>query len=312
MKKKYTLLKMFLLLVLPLGVTAQIINGDFETIKPNFLPSNWGMNFFQQVVIDTETGESFTDQIQYTWCVPSMIYGTTEAQSGDYAMELSNAFNVTQNILIPGEAVLFSDATQDFPGWNPGVPVSAEDNVEMIGFHYKFLPAGNDVAEAKVQVFDADGNEIGTASIAISGTHSTFEYIYEPIQYTSTAAPALMYVTFSMAKEGSTPTFGSRLIIDNVVTNFDALQLETQPLATAIRVYPTLVDQTLHISTAGLAAGPVTYTIVNTEGRIVTQKTTEETAAYVYNMDVSSLAAGLYFINIDSALGPITKKFIKR
>ncbi|MFM2214058.1 MAG: hypothetical protein RL427_1321 [Bacteroidota bacterium] len=310
--KKYTLLKVLLLLVCPLGVTAQIINGDFETIKPNFLPSNWGMNFFQQVVIDTQTGENITDQIQYTWCVPSMIYGTTEAQSGEYAMELSNAFNVTQNILIPGEAVLFSDATQDFPGWNPGIPLNATDNVEMIGFYYKFLPFGNDIAEAKVQVFDVDGNEIGMASIAISGTHSAFEYIYEPIQYTSNAAPALMYVTFSMAKEGSAPNFGSRLIIDNVVTNFDALQLETQPIAAGIRVYPTLVDQTLHISTSGLTSGPVIYSIVNTEGKIVKQNTTAGTSGYVYAMDVSMLAAGLYFINIDSTLGPITKKFIKK
>jgi hypothetical protein len=128
MKKKYTIGTMLLLMMFPIGIKAQIINGDFETVKPNFLPSNWGMNFFQQVVIDNETGETTSDQIQYTWCVPSLIYATTEAQSGQYAMELSNAFNVTQNILIPGEAVLFSDATQDFPGWNPGIPVSAADH----------------------------------------------------------------------------------------------------------------------------------------------------------------------------------------
>jgi hypothetical protein len=312
MKKKYTIGTMLLLMIFPIGVTAQIINGDFENVKPNFLPSNWGMNFFQQVVIDNETGETTSDQIQYTWCVPSLIYATTEAQSGQYAMELSNAFNVTQNILIPGEAVLFSDATQDFPGWNPGIPVSAADNLDMIGFHYKFLPAGEDVAQAKVQVFDSEGNEIGTASIDIAGTTAAFQYIYEPIQYTSTAAPALLYVTFSMAKEGSTPAFGSRLLVDNVVTNFDALQLETQPIATGIMVYPTLADQTLNISTPGLTAGPVSYTIVSTEGKIVLQNKREGASGYVYSMDVSSLATGVYFISIDSSLGHSTKKFIKQ
>jgi hypothetical protein len=310
--KRKRLLVVALLLLMGSATYAQVVNGDFENITCNFIPTNWGMTFLQSVAIDPQTGESTSDQIQYTWCIPSMVYVSTEAQSGNYAMEISNAFNSTTNVVIPGISTIFSDPEQSGPGWNPGIPLDTEASVYLLGFYYKFLPVGNDIAEARISVSDAEGNEIGHAVVEISGVHDTFHYIYEPITFTSSAAPASMIISFSMAKEGSIPAFGSRLIVDNVVTNFAALQFETQPLAAGIRVYPTLVDQTLNISTSGLTDGLVTYTIVNTEGKIVKQNATEGASGYVYSMDVSTLATGLYFLNIDSTLGHITKKFIKK
>jgi len=184
MKQNYLFLS-FVLLSITSALNAQVTNGNFENVKPNFLPSNWGMTFLQQVGFDPETGESFGDEIQFTWCVPSMVYATTEAESGQYAMEISNAYNVTQDLVIPGVATIFNDPEQDGPGWNPGVPVIPGDHIDMLGFYYKFLPAGNDIATARIEVSDAEGNIIGTASLDISGTNNQFAYIYMPINYTS-------------------------------------------------------------------------------------------------------------------------------
>lgn len=311
MKNNYDTFKILFLLLLPFGVMGQLINGDFENIKPNLLPSNWGMNYFQQVIIDNETGENIGDQIQYTWCVPYLIYASTEAQSGLYAMELSNAFNLTQNIVIPGEAVLFSDQTQDIPGWNPGVPISVTDNVTGIGFYYKFLPAGNDIAQAKVQVFDIEGNEIGTANIDITDTNTSYQFIYEPILYTSNAAPVYMYVSFVMAKEGSTPTFGSRLIIDNVVTNLNDLNMVVNNDKTKINIYPTLVETSLTIEGLDYSQEPFTYKIINIEGKVLSQNSIN-TSNSVYTIDLSHLDSGMYFLQIDSVQGTIIKKFLKK
>ena len=311
MKKNY-LVRLALLLLVSTANFAQVVNGDFETITCNFVPSNWGMTFLQQIGFDPETGESFGDQIQYTWCVPSMVYVSTEPQSGDYAMEISNAFNITQNVVIPGTSTIFSDPEQSGPGWNPGIPLDGDASVFMLGFYYKFLPAGNDIAQARIQVSDADGNEIGHATIDIAGLHNEYEYIYEPITFTSNATPASMIISFSMAKEGSTPTFGSRLIVDNVVTNFAALNLNTNELSSKISIFPTVVDSELNVSTNGLTQGKVTYTIVNTEGKVVKQNEIHDSSAYVYTMDVSSLSSGMYFLNIESSLGHITKKFLKK
>lgn len=311
MKKNYLLSTAFALLMSNVSFS-QVVNGGFENIKSNFLPSNWGMTFLQQIVIDTETGENVGDQIQYTWCIPSMVYASFEPQSGDYAMEISNAYNATQDIVIPGVATIFSDPEQDSPGWNPGIPVEPTDAISMIGFYYKFLPAGDDIAQASIQVADSNGNEIGHASIDISGTHNQFEYVYEPITYTSTATPAFIVISFTMAKEGSAPTFGSRLIVDNVVTNFAALNLATIELNSKVAVYPTLVENELSIDTKGLTQGQVAYKVMNTEGKVVKQNVVSESSNYIYTMDVSNLSSGMYFIKIDSTLGQITKKFIKK
>lgn len=224
MQKNYPLF-FFLLFFSSFCSQAQVVNGNFEIVKPNFLPSNWGMNFSQAVSFDPTTGQSTSDNILFTWCIPSMVYATTDAHTGQYAMEISNAYNETQEEVLPGSATIFSDATQDSPGWNPGVPVNPDANIQRLGFYYKFLPLGNDIAEAKISVIDTNGNEIGETHIDITGTNNQFQYIYSYVNLDYNATPAFMYISFNMAKEGSTPTFGSRLIVDNVVTNAQALAL---------------------------------------------------------------------------------------
>jgi hypothetical protein len=313
MKKNYFIFS-FILLITTLSAQAQVVNGNFENVKPNLLPSNWGMNFFQQVVIDPVTGQTSGDQIQYTWCFPSMCYSTTEAHTGQYAMEISNAFNQTQNTVIKGEAMIFNDPSQDIPGWNPGVPLEPGTIVQTLGFHYKFIPVGNDIAQAYINVFDQEGNEIGTATIDISGIHNQFEYVYSYINYTSNATPAYMYIGFSMAKDGTEPTFGSRLVIDDVITSFQALNLVTNPIETSTEftIFPTLVDNEISIFPATAAVGNINYKVFNVEGKLVKETNVINEAAYVYAMNISELNSGMYFLQIESSLGKFTKKIIKK
>lgn len=309
--KQYYLLSSWVLLLTSV-LNAQVINGNFENIKPNNLPSNWGMNFTQPVTIDVSSGTTTLNQIQYTSNTPSMVYASTDALNGQYSMEISNAFNTTQNQLIPGSATIFSDETQDFPGWNVGVPLAQNDQVYMIGFHYKFLPLGNDVAEAKIEVFDTNGLLIGTAEVDIMGTNNDFEYIYMPITFTSNAVKSFMTITFLMAKSGSTPTFGSRLLVDNVVTNFAALSIDDNPNSNAFKLYPTFADNEINIIPGQLQSDWIDYKIINLQGKIVVQNTTTDTANYLYTMDVSALSSGIYILQATSKTERITQKFIKK
>ena len=311
MKQNYLILG-FVLLFTASVLNAQVTNGNFENVKPNFLPSNWGMTFLQQVGFDPETGESIGDQIQYTWCIPSMVYATTDAQNGQYAMEISNAYNATQDIVIPGWATIFNDPEQDSPGWNPGIPIVPGDQISMLGFYYKFLPAGNDIAEAVIDVFDNNGNKIGNASLDIMGTNNEYQYIYIPITYTSNAPRASMTISFRMAKEGSTPTFGSRLLVDRVVTNFAALDNDFDEIQSPFALYPTLADNELNIIPGHLQSDLIDYKIINMQGKVVKQNTTTDNSNYVYTMDISQLNSGMYFLQIQSKTGSITKKFIKK
>lgn len=313
MKKNYLFI-CILVMVSTITSTAQVVNGNFENIKSNFLPSNWGMNLSIPVVINPETGQTASDNILFPWCIPALCYASFEPHTGQYAMEIGNALNQTQNTVIPGQAVIFSDETQDSPGWNPGVSIAPGTNVQTLGFYYKFLPVGNDVAEAKLTVFDAEGNEIGATSIDIVGTNNQYQYVYSYIDYTSTATPAYMYISFTMAKEGATATFGSRLIVDNVVTNFQSLDvvLATLELKNDFAIAPTLADQEINIIPSSQATGTIKYSIYNSEGRLVKENQVENSSAYVYSMNVSELSQGIYFLQINSNLETIVKKFIKR
>lgn len=309
-KKNYFILSLTLLII-PFCSQAQVVNGDFENVKPNFLPSNWGMNFFLPVIIDSNSGQVTQDIIQYTWCVPSMVYASTDAKTGQYAMEVSNAYNVTQDKVVPGMGTIFANPEEDFPGWNPGIPVEPTSSIVLLGFDYKFLPVGNDVAEATLQVFDNEGNEIGNTSLDISGTHNTYEYVYALINVIQAGTPALMYITFNMAKEGSIPTFGSRLIVDNVVVNFSTLITTNNP-QDGLKIYPTLADNELNILPNGFSDDTISYKIINTEGKIVKQNNVNQSTDYVYTMDVSALSSGVYFLNISNKSKNITKKFVKK
>ena len=310
MKKNYFILAL-ILFIAPFCSQAQVVNGNFENVKPNFLPSNWGMNFFLPVIIDSDSGQVTQDIIQYTWCFPSMVYATTESKNGQYAMEVSNAYNVTQDKVVPGMATIFANPEEDFPGWNPGVPVDPSSTVILLGFDYKFLPIGNDIAEATLQVFDDQGNEIGNTSLDISGTHSTYEYVYAPINVIQAGSPAFMYISFNMAKEGSTPTFGTRLLVDNVIVNFSSLIISENPL-NGLKIYPTLADNELNIIPNGFSEDSISYKIINTEGKIVKQNDVTQSTDYVYTMDVSALSSGIYFLNISNKSKNITKKFVKK
>lgn len=309
MKKNYFML-MLILLAAPFCSQGQVVNGDFENVKPNFLPSNWGMTFLQEIVIDAQTGEQLGDQIQYTWCFPSMVYASFEPKDGQYAMEISNAYNVTQDVVIPGSATIFADPEQDSPGWNPGIPVDPNSSIVLLGFDYKFLPVGNDIAQASLDVIDEQGNIMGSASIDISGVHNVYEYVYTPVTFTHTGTPAFINISFNMAKQGSTPTFGSRLIVDNVIVNFSSLIVSDNEQQTA-KVYPTLVDNELNVLPNGFSES-VSYKIINSEGKIVKQNTVNQDPTFVYTMDVSDLNAGMYFLNIQDQSTNSTKKFIKK
>ena len=309
MKKNYFIVTL-ILLIAPFCSQAQVVNGNFENVKPNFLPSNWGMTFLQQAGFD-ENGNPIGDQIQYTWCFPSMVYATTESKDGQYAMEVSNAYNVTQDKVISGIATIFANPEEDGPGWNPGIPVEPTSSIILLGFDYKFLPVGNDIAEATLVVMDADGNELGKASLDISGTHSTYEYVYTPINVTQAGTPSFMFISFNMAKAGSTPTFGTRLIVDNVIVNFSSL-ITSENLLDGLKIYPTIADNELNIIPNGFSEDAISYKIINAEGKIVKQNDVTQSTDYVYTMDVSALSSGIYFLNISDKSKNITKKFVKK
>ncbi|MBS7788214.1 T9SS type A sorting domain-containing protein [Flavobacterium sp. CYK-55] len=308
MKRNY-LFAFTSLSILALGsLQAQVVNGNFETIKPNSLVSNWGMNFSIPVSIDLETGQNTSDVILYGACMPSFVFGTSDAHTGGYAMQISNGYNLTQNQVINAKAEIFNDATQDFPGWNAGVPIEAGNQVTMLGFYYKYYPVQNDEqAVAELIVLDEEGTEMGRATANITQATSTYQYLYSPVQFTKSGIPSFMYISFSMQAESTNPG-GGTLIVDDVFVNFAALA-QNQFESSHFGVYPTLADQEINVVRGQKSpSGLYEFTITNMDGKIIQQTSSELLGQNSVQIDVSTLPKGIYLISANG----YTTKFAKK
>jgi len=288
------------------SMQAQVVNGNFETIKDNGMISNWNTNRLLPVAIEVE-GEPVQNPISFG-CWPGFVFPSSDAYCGQNAMQLTNAWDMQQNIVYPGTSLIFNDAEQDFPGWNQGVPINSGDSVTMLGFFYKFFPMGNDVAEARLILLDADGQELGRATADISQMTPEFEYLYSPVQITAPGTPVSMQILFSMAKEGSTPAFGSTLIVDDVIVNFAALAND-QFQQTQFTVFPTVASHEINIIKGTAAAsGTYDFTISNIEGKVVNSQSVQLSGNNPVVVDVSQLSKGVYII---SSKG-FSTKFVKQ
>ncbi|WP_309640795.1 T9SS type A sorting domain-containing protein [Flavobacterium sp.] len=296
MKKNYFFSIVALLTVSLGSMQGQVVNGTFENIKDNGLISNWGMNFFTPITIDAETGETTQDFITFG-CWPGFVFPSWDANHGQHAMQMTNGLNVTTNTIIPAKSILFNDPKQDIPGWNPGIPVDLSDQVAMLGFDYKFTRMGNDIAEAELVVFGTDGQELGRATVDISQTNTQYQYLYEPVQFTSFGIPASIQVSFSMAKEGSVPAFGSTLIVDDVIVSYAALAND-EFQSTQFIVYPTVASSEINIVKGSTApSGNYNFTITNMEGKTVSNQSIQLSDNNPFTVDVSQLSKGIYFIS---------------
>jgi len=304
MKKNY-----LMLLLSGLALSAQVPNSSFEEVYGYGQEvAHWGQFYVVPVSMDPETGETVSDEITFgESTIAGFCTGTDNAHFGSHALFVRNAFNVTQNAVIPGKADLFNTDISDLPtGWNTGIPVAPGTEIAFFGFWYKFAPAGNDVAQATLELFDADGQSVGKSTIPIAETQTEFTYVYAPLDITANNPPAFMTIEFSMAQEGSVPTFGSTLTVDDVVVN-TAMLADAQQHRQALVIYPTVTDDVLNIS--GDKTGNANAEVFDMTGKAV--------GSHVISMDgsasvnVSGLAKGMYVIRLSGNGFSQTQKFLK-
>ena len=312
MKTKNYFITMAMILLSMVSTQAQTFNGDFETLTPSFFTSYWGYAISIPISGDVETGVFTEDFIQYSNCWSKLAVPSFTPHNGQYALEISNALNVTQNQVIPGGAFLFNDANSDIPGCNIGMPLEGNVNINQLGFYYKFAPAagGNNIAEAVLEVY-GDSGVIGRASITISQATDVFQYVYAPVEFTSTETPTYMTILFNMAKEGSTPTFGTILTVDDVTLNNAALHTNSFESG-AFAVFPTITRDAITIQKGKATDGDYAFKIINTEGRIVKEMPLNFSTESTSKVDVSNLSKGVYFLQTQTDSGTFVTKFVKQ
>lgn len=305
MKKIYTLLA-----VATIGfANAQVPNNGFEEVLDDgFSLRSWGTFHLLSVEVGPD-GIVNTSTLQFDNGVGfSMPVG--DCITGSWAMQVSNAFDTVNNVVVPGKASLFNEAIAPMAtGWNNGIPLPEGANVDFLGFDYKFFPMGNDVAVARLELFNDEVGSIGVAEITLTQLNNDFQYIYVPVQFTSSATPTLMTIEFSMQKDDSEVNSWSTLLIDNVVVNSSMLgvrQNENKPFV----VYPTMADSEINL-VGNNVTGDVNVSIINIDGKIL-KKQTVTLSGSAERIDVSQLASGTYLLQADSNSGKLVTRFIKK
>ena len=115
-----------------------------------------------------------------------------------------------------------------------------------------------------------------------------------------------MSLSFSMAQEGSAPTFGSVLIVDDVFINNMTLGTVMNQ-ASQFSIYPTVAQNEINIKKGKkVASGKYDFKIVNVDGKIVKEVSLNLTDNVV-RIDVSQLSSGMYFVKSEN----FVVKFIK-
>lgn len=282
--------------ILSFSLKAQIPNSGFETLNTDNNISQWSKAFLTVIWIDS-TGESHGDSIIFDSPNNALYLPSTDAHSGQYALEMRNAYNFTSGIGITGGAILSSEDGYSI-GFEAPVPVSPI-LPESFSFYYKYFPLASDSAQAIAKMFDVDGIQIGEAVITLGGTVSNYTFASTPISYSGPGPVENISISFATATMGNQPTFGTRFLVDDVSLD-GALGLEEKEQS--LSIFPNPANSELVID--GLE-GNEQLILFNLGGERLDFKIDE-----AGKINCSSWSNGVYLLNITNETGSFVQKII--
>lgn len=96
-----------------------------------------------------------------------------------------------------------------------------------------------------------------------------------------------------------------------IVTDAFLSQKETAPLTQQIKVYPNPARQSLNILLDNLATEQVYFNCYNALGQLLLQQQ-KPAGEQQYQLDISTLPTGMYFLQLETAKNQITTPFVKQ
>lgn len=282
--------------ILGFSAKAQIPNSGFETLNPENNISQWSKTFLTVIIIDS-TGESHGDSIVFDSPNHALYLPTTDAHSGQYALEMRNAFNFTSNTGIAGGAILSAEESYSI-GFEVPVPCTPI-LPESFSFYYKYFPLATDSAQAVVNLFDVDGIQVGEALVTLGGTVSNYTFVSTPIVYSDLRPVESISISFATSSYGNQPTFGTRFLVDDV--SFDG-SLGLDELENSLSVFPNPANSSFEID--GLT-GNESVGISDLNGRVIELNSDEN-----HPINCSTWSNGIYLLKVSNANGTSVKKFL--
>lgn len=271
---------------------AQVPNSSFEELNGFNNISQWGKTLLLSVIIDSSGGEQ-ADSIVFD---NQLYFATPDAHTGVQAMEMRNAYNFTSNQGIAGGAILTPDEgySINFLSLVEVAPIQPA----VLNFYYQYYPVGSDSAQAVLNVYDADGLQLGGSVVNIGGTHSAYELSSTPIDYTQPGTVHFIAMSFSTSIPGGDLHYGTRFIVDDVSLD-GSLGLAEQALAANVGLYPNPATDQFSIQ----SDEPVeAIALLTTSGQQVPVQSSGNT------FDCSQLMRGIYFVTIQTAHATVTRR----
>jgi hypothetical protein len=256
------------------------------------------------VSIDTD-GSSTMDSLVFNHY---FYFSTTDAHSGSRALEISNAYNYTRSECITGAAGADTDSVFTAYGSLDFLPATVAPGT--FNFYYKYLPLNNDSAIARMVVYDSFMSELGKAELILSGTHAAYTLATAPVVMSAAGNVGFISVFFSNSTNGHPPTFGTRLVIDDINllpagigdASAGAQQLLCYPSANGEAQLIALTHNTQSI-TAHLC-------LCDINGRQLMQRSVTLNGTEPVSIDVNNYPSGIYMVKLVGTTGVYTTKFI--
>lgn len=253
---------------------AQLQNGGFEDLNALNMPSFWttGLDSFtmgDSIVVDSAT----------------YLLNSTDVHSGQYAVELRNSYNYTQDHGSAGRwfASPFEEAYQGFP--SPDVQVV--ERPERVTFWAKYQPVQGDTGYAEVSVYNEFMDEIGFGAQRIGDAVSSYTLFEMPIAYSSVDSAVFIHLRFTTAAPGQNPHLGTRMMVDDVNVVDIAAGVRDHAPAT-FSLFPNPAAD--HVRVSGLNGAPL-ITVTDATGRVQMQE-----RAHGGSLAVDRLVPGAYTV----------------
>lgn len=273
--------------VLLKGVTTQPVqfNGDFELWEElPFAPTISEWNLLSKA---------------------SGLDRTTEAKTGQYALKMTTYLSKDNNNVSKAQtAYLSSGYWDDVCGCVQGGSTYTLTK-DTLAFWYKYAPINGDVAQVYLD-FKKNGTGCGGGNVNLTATNS---YQYKEIPFELGVVPdhVVIQAISSLWSNTAVGYVGSTLILDKMFfkssINYNGFDMNYA--AEKIRLWPNPVQNVLNI--ANLNNDVKYIEILDVAGKKV-----YSTNALVDNINVSTLACGIYFVQINTAKQVLNFKIMKK
>ncbi len=282
------------------GIKSQVLNSSFELLNGDSSVKNWG-----DLILFSIPFDSLGHQLDSVIIDKGLYFTTTDAHTGQRAMEMRNAYYAVSGQKIAGRAKM-TMADSIYGAFVSPCPIGI--NPTVFSFYYKFFPVNNDTAFAYLVVTDSMDNELGGAKISIHQLASSYQLATAPVSYTTAGVPAFMTIYFRTTTTITQAHYGTRFIVDDVSTLQTGI---TERAAAELVLAPMPVDDRLAIQiTDGGLSNEATVQLYDMSARALS--TVYVKTANGIEIATDNLPAGIYHLVLNNYNKVYTAKVVKQ